>query len=589
MNNKFKKVISIYLSIILSLGVTTPATLLADDAIIENCVDKDSQIYFPVSDERGNMVQTKKETNRECTLTKKVQGACIKWSYKTEDFTLEADNYNSYRSVNHQGAMGSMLAMIGAYDQLEHLWSGWRGYCEIGTKTNFDWASDPMFWAGLLMSGIMDSTATSTGSADSFLGTGSNGFLSDTSFGQAVQGAQTSMGEATQSVFGSWAGAATSEAAKNIGKCLMAGGFDMSRNLYSALTSSESDDMCDPVDEFCGNQEQQTEESDIMTMDQQQYDDLIAQNPDYEKYLIILDKKDGVLSVRYKKVNEMNNSNMDQQEQLDALKEKMKKIQIAIGIGLTTIKMATCVASGAKMGSTATGSYTDNNAPLLSVKNGLSMATDMIPAQYLGPYGALIKAAMQILINFLYSFKNVDTCNNQDDADEAGARHAKTCQVKPHNLCHFIYDQCVDNCGDSFFGMAKELRGYNYCCYDQILTKVLVVQLKAQLGRDWTHCSGISLRDLNYVSFRQCSAQEMKNGIDGGKSGLGNTGSSKNGGMKSPENGGYDPKETFQYKNKCIDLTEFKDYLEAQIGSDIDLADFNSIFEDLAGQNSTNK
>ena len=76
----------------------------------------------------------------------------------------------------------------------------------------------------------------------------------------------------------------------------------------------------------------------------------------------------------------------------------------------------------------------------------------------------------------------------------------------------------------------------------------------------------------------------MKTGIDGGKEGLGNKGAGKNGGMKSAENGGYDPQSTFQYKNKCIDLTEFKEYLTAQIGDDIDLEDFNTIFDDIKGR-----
>lgn len=584
-----KKILSIYVSLSLILGVFSPniALLKAEEGIVENCIDKGSSEFFPIGDERGNLVLTKKEFDRECTLTKKVQGACIKWEIKKEDFVLEADDYDSYRSQNHEGAMGSMLAMIGAYDQIEHLWSGWRGYCEIGTKTNFDWASDPMFWAGLLMSAVMDGSAVAEpGAADSVLGPGSNGFLSDTALGNAVQGAQQSIGAGTQSVLGTWGGAVSKITAQNLGKCLMAGGFDMSRDLYSALTSSESDDMCDNVDEFCGNKDEQTEESEIMTLDRQQYNDIIIQNPEYEKYIVILEEKDGIMTVRYKHVNEMDQNNIQKQEELEDMKKKMKQMQIAIGIAMTTAKMATCVATGGAVGTTASGSDTADEGPLLSVQNGVSMAVDMIPAQYLGPYGALIKAALQILVNFLYSFKDVDTCNNQDDADEAGARHSKTCQVKKHNLCHFVYDECKDNCGDAFLGMADELRAYNYCCYDQLLTKVLVVQLKAQLGRDWLHCTGITLRDLNFVSFKQCSDTEMNSGyIDGGKEGLGNKGAGENGGMKSPENGGYDPMETFQYKYKCIDLTEFKEYLRAQIGDDIDLKDFESIFDDAKSQN----
>lgn len=564
------KILSIYLSFSLAFGVLTPNVLFAEDGIIENCVELGEKEFFPIADERGNFVLTKKEFQRECTLTKKVQGACIKWETKTEEFMIEADDYDAYKSRNHEGSMGSMLAMIGAYDQLEHLWSGWRGYCEIGTKTNFDWASDPMFWAGLMMSTIMDGSAK-------------GGFLEKTDLGTAVRGAKDTLNSGAGNIFGSYFGEAAGKyVAESAGSCLMAAGFNMGRDLYSSLTSSESDDMCDPVDEFCGDKNEQTEESDVITIDRQQYDDLIAQHPEYEQYIIILEERDGVMSIRYKKANEMANSNLENQEEMDKLKEEMKQTQMLINVGITSAKLVGCLGTKGAIGSSADTS--DRGSDAFSVKNGISTAVSAIPAEYLGPYGALIKAALQILVNFLYSFKDIDSCHDRDDADEAGARHAKTNQALPHDLCYFTYDQCVDNCGDAFLGMAKELRGYNYCCFDQILTKVLVVQIKAQLGRDWSHCTGVTLRDLNFVSFKQCSPEDMKTGIDGGKEGLGNKGADKNGGMKSPENGGYDPKETYQYKNKCIDLTEFKEYLRAQIGDDIDLEDFNSIFDDVKGR-----
>lgn len=559
------------LSVLLAINLFATET-----GIIENCKILGEQEFSPIADERGNMILTKKEFTRECTLTKKVQGACIKWETKTEEFVTSADDYDAYKSRNHEGSMGAMLAMIGAYDQIEHLWSGWKGYCEVGTKTNFDWASDPMFWAGLMMSTIMDGSAKGS---NGMLGQGSDGFLSGTSFGEGVQGFSKSSGELFSSYFGETVGNYMKESA---GSCLMAAGFNMGRDLYSSLTTSESDDMCDPVDEFCGDKNEQTDEGDIITMDRQQYDDLIAQHPEYAQYIVILEEQDGVLSVRYKKANEMANANLDNQEEMDKLKDEMKKTQILINVGITSGKLVACLGTQGAIGSSADTS--DRGSDAFSAKNGISTAVSAIPAQYLGPYGALIKAALQVLVNFLYSFKDIDSCHDVDDADEAGARHAKTNRALPHDLCYFVYDQCVDNCGDAFLGLAKELRGYNYCCFDQILTKVLVVQIKAQLGRDWSHCTGVTLRDLNFVSFKQCSPEEMKTGIDGGKEGLGNKGSDKNGGMKSAKNGGYDPMETFQYKNKCIDLTEFKEYLTAQIGDDIDLEDFNSIFDDVKGR-----
>ena len=541
-----KKFISLFLVCILTVNYS-----FADNVISEICEDTGVEEYFPITDERGNLILTKKEVNRDCVLTKEVQGACKKWETVQEDFIIDAEDYDAYRSRNHESAMGSLLAMIGAYDQLEHLWSGWKGYCEIGTKTDFSWASDPMFWAGLMASSIMD-------------GSQEGGFLEGTDIGTAVQDSQKAMGSWAQNSMGAWVG-------KAAGQCLMASGFDMATSLYDYAASEDSDDMCDPVDEFCGDTDSQTEESDILTIDKVQYEDMIAQNPKLADYIIILDEEDGILSVRYKNLNEMDGVEEADMEQLKEMKEKLKQMKLLASVAMTAVKLGTCIASDGKLGSSADSSYSSDDEPMLSTKNGLGFAISSIPAEYLGPYGALIKAALQIMLNFLYSFDDIDSCHNQDDADEQGSRHAKTCESLPYDLCYFVYDECVDNCGDEFLGLAKELRGYNYCCYDQILTKVLVVQLKAQLGRDWSHCTGITLRDLNYVSFQQCSESDKTDGIDGGEEGLHN-------------NENYDPFTTYQYKHKCVDLTEFKEYLTAQIGDDIDLSDFDSIFNDVKGQ-----
>jgi hypothetical protein len=80
----------------------------------------------------------------------------------------------------------------------------------------------------------------------------------------------------------------------------------------------------------------------------------------------------------------------------------------------------------------------------------------------------------------------------------------------------------------------------NYCCYDQILTRIFVEQAKLQLGKNWDSCNDITFDDLKKLSFRQC-----KPGED-------------------------------QYKDKCMDLTEFMDILQRQLGRNIDTSDIQS-------------
>ena len=80
--------------------------------------------------------------------------------------------------------------------------------------------------------------------------------------------------------------------------------------------------------------------------------------------------------------------------------------------------------------------------------------------------------------------------------------YTRTQKAIKFDLCHLKDVICAE---EAFLFGGCALDGYEYCCYDQIMTKILVEQLKAQLGRDWAHCTGITLRDLNYISFKQCS------------------------------------------------------------------------------------
>jgi hypothetical protein len=396
----------------------------------------------------------------------------------------------------------------------------------------------------------------------------SSGFLADTALGEGVRYVQDGIGSMGGGMLTTWLG-------EKAGACMLSAGFNLSKNLYQHVLGNEKDEHCDSVDEFCGDEHEQTEESDIITIDRVEYEEIIAQDPKNAEYIIILDEQDGILTVRFKKANEMEGYSSASQKELEEMKEMMAKVQMAFSIAMTAYSLKSCL-DGGFSGEGKAGDSIDQKAktgadePLLTAKSGISMAISAFPAEYLGPYGILIKAALQILVNFLFSFEDIDSCHDQDDADMQGTRHAKTCETLPHNLCHFLYEECIDNCGGAFLGLAKELVAYHYCCYDQILTKVLVVQLKAQLGRDWAHCTGITLRDLNFVSFRQCTAADKSSGIDGAKQGIADK--------------YYNPDDTFQYKKKCIDLTEFKDYLKAQIGESIDLSDFDTIFSDVKGQ-----
>lgn len=545
-----------FISILLAFSLASNAFA---GTINEVCSVSGEIDYFPIGDERGTSVLTKKEINRDCNLTIETQGACKKWETKNTTFELRPSDYDTYRSENHESALGSIMAIMGAYNQLEHLWSGWHGYCETGTKTDFSWASDPMFWASLAMSTMMS-------------GMEKGQFLADTEMAQSYNAFSASAG----SGFNSMAAGTGMKVGANFGKCLVASGVDMAANMYNYFGGDSGDGDCDPIDEFCGGSGSlsNTQESDIMTLDQQQYDDLIAQHPEAADQIVILDEENGILSVRFKQPSETEGSEAMNQEEMKKLQQKIKDTQFLISTAVVTMKMAACVGTGGKTGTTSNQDTQSGDPSRFSTKDGISMALNAIPAQYLGPYGALIKAALAIVLEFATSFKSVDTCNDEEDASAAGTRHKKTQESLPYNLCKLTSTSCAEK---DFFGSGCGLDAYDYCCYDQLLTRILVEQLKAQLGRDWKHCTGVSLRDLNYVSFRQCTDHDKTFGVDGAKA-------TQNYNVDGELTNPYNPTESFQYQRKCIDLTEFKDYLSTTFNQDVDFSDFDNIFSDIKNQ-----
>ncbi len=568
--------------------------------------------YFPLGDSRGVNVLTKKEEVRDCEVTIIEQGKCLRWSETEVDRSINPGKYDTYASKNYGDTLGALLAALGAYDQIEHIWSGWKGYCEIGTKSDFSWAEDPMFWASMAMSFIMQATTPAQPGVE-----GSGGILTDTPIGEGVNGAAntagTTIGDVTQSAgsdamsegaaqAGSNAGEAAGKSVMdsgelvsgeaydsavnsaveagtenfytNIGRCVMAAGFEVLTTAYEFTADKDNGGLeCDPVDEVCGTgAEVSTSESDVMTMDEVQFNDLVQQfatmSPpeniyDYV-YVIPPSPKEGIVTYRMKQMNEFQDVAAMDQAALDELQNKMKEMSAMISLASTAASLAGCVAFGGSgdVGQPSTG---DDRATLRAGAN----AVINFAAKFMGPWGPVIAAVLKIALYVATSFRSIDSCHNEDDAKEINKRHERTQKALKFDLCHLVKIECAEESmlAGSFLQNECVLDGYHYCCYDQILSKILIEQLKAQLGRDWAHCTGISIRDLNYVSFRQCTDTEMAAGFDG-----------------AHKVGDYNPKGAYQYKGKCIDMTDFKEYLSATAGLEIDMSDFKEFWNDITNQ-----
>ena len=599
-----QKTISILLSLILisinsQAAITgTPTTNDSGDSI--TCTERSSTDFMPVGDTRGNSVLTKREVIRDCNLHKTIQGECIRWEEDNTTTYLSPSDYNTYDSKNYSDSLGSLYAALGSYDQFEHLWSGWKGYCEIGTKSDFSWAEDPMFWGSLAVSTVMAGSAKGK-------------FLDGTALGSGVQAAQETAGQAMggladsamngmvtdnvdniafdaaanvvsdvdigwEAAFDAAYDSAVSTFYQNLGSCIINSGFNIAFSLYEFSQDTDSGLTCDPVDEVCSEDAMESEQSDIQTMDEDDFNTLVEsfenQEPpeDIYDYIEIVNEENGIIAYRMKKLSQMDGVAQMDSSQLNELQDEIKEKALELSLAMNALALGSCLYGTGDAGVSEVGGTESDRADL---RTGLSAGIGFA-AQFMGPYGPIISATLKVLMYVATSYQSIDTCFDEDDAKEAGSRQEQTQKSLKFNLCHHVSTKCAEYSmlAGSFLQNDCVLDGYYYCCYDQIMTKILVEQLKAELGRDWAHCSGISIRDLNYVSFRQCRPSEMNDGthFDGAH-------------QVCYDAGCYDPTQSFQYYYKCVDMTEFLEYLKATTDTDISMEDFEEFWNDITEQN----
>ena len=133
-------------------------------------------------------------------------------------------------------------------------------------------------------------------------------------------------------------------------------------------------------------------------------------------------------------------------------------------------------------------------------------------------------------------------------------------------MCHFIESKT----SGSSLSMNKRTK-YRYCCYDDKITRILVEQSKAQLGKDWQHCTDITLKELQFLKFDACDTTALDN-------------SGKDGTKMDAYVSQSERFNAYQYKNKCIDTREYISYMMETFGGEdmlLDTTDIEKTLEDL--------
>lgn len=469
--------------------------------------------YMPVGDTTGKQVFTKHKYIYDCKETITKQGKCIKWKRDNSIYDYNPDEVNiSFRDEEFSGSMGRIIALISKFNAIDNLFTGGKGYCVKGIETDFSWMGDPYMWASMAASAYF---------------TGAEGKVENA---YAVSSGQLTKELATYA------------------KCAVEAGIDVAKNTDAFFNSDPV--PCDPVDEIC--EEESNDDEELYTLDSVQYNDLITSNPEFADWVTLLRESDGVVLLKVTPP-ETDSSTLSAQEAVDKA-EKLRLMIFKIQSAITTLALTACMASGGVISAGSSGS--GSKAGKFSVKQGASATISSFP---LDPY---TKIGIQLALNFATSFTPIDSCNKKSDAKKKGSRHLKTYESTKHGRCHYIRE----GCRDAMLGTCNLKERFS-CCYDQKMTKILVEQVKAQLAKDWQHCSDFTLKELGYVSFRQCSAAEMASAPNG---------------VTMAWNASYtERKSAFQFVNKCMDLTEFKEWIEQQTGETIPMDAIEEQFEDI--------
>jgi hypothetical protein len=460
-----------------------------------------------VGDVDAKEIFTKTDYLYDCNITTEKQGPCEVWESREEDYNTSYRTDVVFKSEDFSGSSAELFNLVAAFNGVQYIWGGWKGICTDGTITDFSWAEDPLYWASLALQVFGDDIG------------GSVGLTEDT-----LQYAQCA-----------------AQAAIGAGGALM--------DYYD-----DSEIPCDPVDEFCGGTDESSPDN-ILSVDEQSWNDALAQNPDLANYTEILSAEDGILIVKFSPQSTEGMTGVE----AAAENEKAKEMQLVFQSVLVGVNAAVCVGSVA-LGGNSTSTASSGSAT--SAGNIVSSVVNwFVPDPILG-------AALNVVIQLAASFQDIDTCNDKEDAQERGSRHLKTFTHKQYDMCHMYWKQ-ADIQSTSF----TDYDNYHFCCYPDAVSRILVVQIKAQLARGWAHCTDITFKDLERVNFQSCSVSQVSDPgtVDGAIIKFDATLAER--------------EKAYQFKHKCINYSELEEHLSNSIGSSIDNHFIEEQFEGLQGNN----
>ncbi|WP_287941957.1 hypothetical protein [Aquamicrobium sp.] len=498
----YKKIITIFISLVLVTNTILAGAVPVISKTTE-CKIIGSQDYGRVGDVDGKEIFSKTDYLYECNTTTNKQGPCEKWETKKESLKGDFKENVAYKD-EIGGGPGELFSLVSAFNGVQYIWAGWKGICTDGTITDFSWAKDPLFWASTVLQAFGED------------------------FGLSAKAA-----------------------------CLTSAGLAAGDALVQY--TQDDDYVCDPVDEFCDSVDSSDSPDDVISLDEQTWNDALAAYPDLVNYTNVISNEDGIVVVRFQP-QVVNGMGADQTS--SAAKEaqdKAKEMQLVMDGVVVAAQAATCFLPTEKPDSGGSGDIVQGGGSLTSIETLFSSVVG-----YWNPaFGAALKVAMKIAT----SFQSIDTCNNKDDALSKGSRHIKTLTHKAYGMCHMIRDEEKDSSPFTSY------TNYHYCCYPDAVSRSLIEQIKAQLGRDWQHCTDLTFQDLEKINFQSCEPTMMSDPgtVDG---------------VKIKWDASFSERQSaFQYKFKCIDYTDLKKTFTQSLGFSVENFKFDNQFNELQQSN----
>jgi len=478
--NTMKKVSSLLLALYMAFyqpAIAFASTTETSTTTETTCYIVDEIEYGRLSDTTGKDVMMEMMKTRECHTIQESQGDCIRWEDVNVTFDLNATAEAEIEARDYTQSMGSVLSILSVSAQIDNVFSGWKGYCVVGTETDFSAFEDPMFWLSIAMS----------------LVGGSGGV--DVVAGNVVDGALSVLGEQA-AVYAAYAAG-----------CAAMSSADMADAVID-MTTTEGEPLCDPIDEFCDDDSQN--EDDFFTLKRYEYEALVIDSPELASSIEIVDQPTGaaspddILTIRLKPMTSDDINGLSEDD-YKAMEEEMKRKQAQLKTAIVASQIAACTVSQGSVGTGSSDGAVSDDGTLSAANLGV-MALSMI--------NPMLGAAASIVMALVDSFKDIDSCGDQADAEAKGERHVKTYEsIHINGLCRPLFDECLE---DNPIGGGCWRTGYTYCCYDQAVSRYLMEQIKAQLGKDWAHCSDLNMREISVINFRSCSEDDKTHGIDGG-------------------------------------------------------------------------